>query len=293
MLGAGAGRATARRVLALTRQNLPQVRTEAASENLCARGAYRLQRRQGRAQGDPDRHRLRGRDRAAAPREQLEAQGIGADVVSMPCDRPVRRAGRRPIATTSCPTSQPRDPAVSIEAGTTIGWERYTGLHGLRIGIDRFGASAPARGSAYEHFGFTAEAIAPHIVDMLQTKGNAMTTELRSTASAGSAAWSPAPSSSGPIAGSSWSRSTTSPTPSPTPCCSSATASTAPFPGEVTADGNDLVIDGKRIQVTAERDPGQAAARRQRRRHRARMHRLLHRPRRRRRSISTPAPSGC
>ena len=34
---------------------------------------------------------------------------------------------------------------VSIEAGTTFGWERYTGLHGLRIGIDRFGVSAPAR----------------------------------------------------------------------------------------------------------------------------------------------------
>ena len=34
---------------------------------------------------------------------------------------------------------------VSIEAGATFGWERYTGLHGLRIGIDRFGASAPAR----------------------------------------------------------------------------------------------------------------------------------------------------
>ena len=35
---------------------------------------------------------------------------------------------------------------VSIEAGTTFGWERYTGLHGLRIGIDRFGVSAPAHG---------------------------------------------------------------------------------------------------------------------------------------------------
>src|SRR3546814_3499827 len=32
---------------------------------------------------------------------------------------------------------------VSIEAGTTFGWERYTGRHGLRFGIDSFGASAP------------------------------------------------------------------------------------------------------------------------------------------------------
>ena len=51
-----------------------------------------------------------------------------------------------------------------------------------------------------------------------------------------------------------------------------------PYPGEVRADGNDLIIDGKRIQVTAERDPGQAAARRQRRRSRAGMHRLLRGP---------------
>ena len=42
MLGAGAGQATGRAILALTRQNLPPVRTEAADENLCARGAYRL-----------------------------------------------------------------------------------------------------------------------------------------------------------------------------------------------------------------------------------------------------------
>ncbi len=45
---------------------------------------------------------------------------------------------------------------VSIEAGTTFGWERYTGLHGLRIGIDRFGVSAPAK-DAYEFFGLTAD----------------------------------------------------------------------------------------------------------------------------------------
>ena len=55
---------------------------------------------------------------------------------------------------------------VSIEAGTTIGWERYTGLHGLRFGIDRFGASAPAP-DLYEHFGLTADAITPKILEKL------------------------------------------------------------------------------------------------------------------------------
>ena len=50
------------------------------------------------------------------------------------------------------------------------------------------------------------------------------------------------------------------------------------YPGEVRADGNDLIIDGKRIKVTAERDPAKLPHARQRRRHRARMHRFLHRP---------------
>src|SRR3546814_286051 len=91
--------------------------------------------------------------------ERLEAEGIGADVVSMPC--------------TSRFDAQPDDyradvlPGgvlrVSIEAGTTFGWERYTGLDGLRFGIDRFGASAPAS-DLYEYFGLTAEKIAPKVI---------------------------------------------------------------------------------------------------------------------------------
>ena len=51
---------------------------------------------------------------------------------------------------------------VSIEAGATFGWERYTGLDGLRFGIDRYGASAPAE-KLYEYFGLTADAIAPKV----------------------------------------------------------------------------------------------------------------------------------
>src|SRR5205823_6204395 len=59
---------------------------------------------------------------------------------------------------------------VSIEAGTTFGWERYTGLHGLRIGIDRFGVSAPAP-DAYKHFGLTPEKVATRITDFMRTRG--------------------------------------------------------------------------------------------------------------------------
>ena len=47
---------------------------------------------------------------------------------------------------------------VSIEAGVTHGWTKYTGSSGLAIGLDHYGASAPAQELAIE-FGFTAEAI--------------------------------------------------------------------------------------------------------------------------------------
>ena len=45
---------------------------------------------------------------------------------------------------------------VSIEAGITLGWEHYTGLNGLNIGIDTFGESAPGNEVA-DHFGLTPD----------------------------------------------------------------------------------------------------------------------------------------
>lgn len=51
---------------------------------------------------------------------------------------------------------------VSLEAGTTLGWERFTGLDGLNLGIDRFGASAPGEVIAAE-VGLTAQRVAERI----------------------------------------------------------------------------------------------------------------------------------
>ena len=97
----------------------------------------------------------------------LEEQGIGTDVVSMPStDRfdETDDAYREDIL----PDVSNRDILrVSIEAGITKGWERYTGLHGLRIGLDRFGASAPAP-DLYQYFGLTTEAIVPKILETLR-----------------------------------------------------------------------------------------------------------------------------
>ena len=143
-------------VLALTRQNLPPVRSD-GGENRCARGAYRL------------------RDATAARRvvlvatgsevavalataDALEAQGIGADVVSMPCMELFAQQ-EAAYRTDLLPGNVLK---VSIEAGVTLGWERYIGQDGLSIGLDRFGASAPAE-VLFEHFGFSAEKIVPQI----------------------------------------------------------------------------------------------------------------------------------
>ena len=147
--------------LALTRQGLPPIRHD-VSVNLCEKGAYSVKSAENGkrvilvATGSEVSLAM---DVAA----QLEAGGVGADVVSMPC--------------TELFDAQPDDYKsellggddilrVSIEAGTTIGWERYTGLNGLRFGIDSFGASAPIN-DLFEHFGLTADIITPQILAKL------------------------------------------------------------------------------------------------------------------------------
>jgi len=156
-------------VLALTRQNLPPVRTEAAGENLSARGAYRLK------PADNNRKIIivatgSEVEIALGAAAELEAQGIGTDVVSMPC---TERFDAQPADYREdiLPDVSNREILrVSIEAGTTFGWERYTGLHGLRIGIDRFGVSAPAP-DAYGFFGLTPDKVVTRITDFMRTRG--------------------------------------------------------------------------------------------------------------------------
>ncbi|MCB2049175.1 MAG: transketolase, partial [Novosphingobium sp.] len=147
-------------VLCLSRQNLKQVRE--SGEMLSGKGAYRL--------------KAAGGDRkvvivatgsevevALATAEALEGQGIGADVVSMPCME-LFEAQDAAYRADVLPADVLK---VSIEAGATLGWERHVGNDGLVIGIDRFGASAPAK-QLFERFGFTAYAIVPQILEKIQ-----------------------------------------------------------------------------------------------------------------------------
>ncbi len=152
-------------VLALTRQNLPQLRHEGGM--LSARGAYRLKSAQSArkvilmATGSEVQIALQ-------VAEKLEGQGIGADVISAPCLELFEQqdqAYKRDLLPDADPSQILR---VSIEAGVTWGWERYTMVNGLNIGLDRFGASAPAK-DLFARFGFTADAIVPQILDRIST----------------------------------------------------------------------------------------------------------------------------
>ena len=140
--------------LALSRQNLPTLRTQHTEENLTAKGGYVLAeaaagKREVTLMATGSEVSL-----ALVARETLEAEGIGTAVVSLPCwelfDRQSEEyqddvLGRHTVR-------------IAIEAASPFGWERYTGLKGVVIGMPGFGISAPAE-QVYTHFGITAEAV--------------------------------------------------------------------------------------------------------------------------------------
>ena len=88
---------------------------------------------------------------------QLAGKGIRARVVSLPCWRVFDEQTKEYRDSVLSPGL----PVVSMEAGTTLGWDRYLGARGVAIGIDHFGASAPGP-IALKEFGFTPE----HMVEV-------------------------------------------------------------------------------------------------------------------------------
>jgi transketolase len=101
---------------------------------------------------------------AVEARERLEAAGTPTRVVSLPSwylfDRQ-ERAYRDEVLPPSVGAR------VSIEAGSTFGWQRWVGSTGRSIGLDRFGASAPAE-ILFEKFGFTVDAVVNAVEEILQ-----------------------------------------------------------------------------------------------------------------------------
>jgi transketolase len=151
--------------LALTRQKLPTLpgTPELAVEGV-RRGGYVLRRARGEGEGAgadqaPDVLLIATGSElqlAFAAAEALEADDIGARVVSLPCWERFESQDRAYRDAVIPPTVRRR---VTIEAGATFGWERFAGDEGAMIGIDHFGASAPA-GTIFAKLGFTADRVA-------------------------------------------------------------------------------------------------------------------------------------
>ncbi len=139
-------------VLALTRQNVPHLRLENTSENLCGKGGYILRDCQGKRQATII---ATGSEVGLAVEayEKLQAEGIQTVVVSLPC---WELFDQQPL-----PYRQEvlgDSPRIGIEAAGDFGWSKYLESDGIFIGMKGFGASAPAP-DLYHHFGITVDAI--------------------------------------------------------------------------------------------------------------------------------------
>jgi transketolase len=139
--------------LVLTRQKLPYLGNRTAN---VARGAYILRQSAG---GTPDIVLIATGSEVSLVVEAaklLEAQGIKIRVVSMPSWELFAAQPQAYRDEILPPEVRAR---VCVEAGATLGWERWVGDHGVAIGLDHYGASAPAEFIAKE-FGFTPDRIA-------------------------------------------------------------------------------------------------------------------------------------
>jgi transketolase len=151
-------------VLALTRQNVPQLRKALDERNKCVAGAYEISPAQGQARVSLF---ATGSEVSIAVEAQklLAAQGVVARVVSVPCfelflaaPEETRRAviGDAPVK-------------VAVEAAVRLGWDAIIGSDGAFVGMTGFGASAPYK-ELYRQFGITAEKVAEAALSKLAKK---------------------------------------------------------------------------------------------------------------------------
>ena len=142
--------------LVLTRQNVPTLdrSTHASSEGVL-KGAYVLSD----SDGTPEIILMASGSEVNVivdAAEKLRADGHAVRVVSAPCLDLFDEQSQEYKDSVLPPSVKRR---LSVEAGATLGWERYVGDEGRAFGLDRFGESAPGQ-VLFEHFGFTPENIA-------------------------------------------------------------------------------------------------------------------------------------
>ncbi len=142
--------------LVLTRQAVPTLdRSKYAAASGAAKGAYILADAPG---GKPDVILMATGSEVSLcveAGERLRGEGIHARVVSMPSWEIFEQQDEAYKQSVLPPSVTAR---VSVEMGSTFGWERYVGIKGRKIGMHRFGASAPIK-DLLKFFGFTADAV--------------------------------------------------------------------------------------------------------------------------------------
>ncbi|MGO4704987.1 transketolase [Microvirga sp. 2MCAF38] len=144
-------------LLALTRQNLPQVRKEAVG-NFSAPGAYELSPAEGKAQATIFASGSEV-EIALAAQKILAEQGFPARVVSVP-SLELFLAQPEKVRAKVIGDAKIK---VAVEAAVRFGWDAVIGSDGIFVGMSSFGASAPYK-DLYKHFGITAEAVAEKIL---------------------------------------------------------------------------------------------------------------------------------
>ncbi len=249
--GAALRRRSAPTVLALTRQALPQQARDPAQLAAIARGGYVLVD----CAGQPDCILIATGSEVALAVEAARAlaeRGRRVRVVSMPCtsvfdaqDAAWRDAVLPPAVTRR----------VAIEAGVPDGWWRYVGPRGRVIGMNGFGASAPAK-DLFRHFGFTSAAVVEAVESTVKRRevnmaikvgingygriGRNILRALYEGKRTGEISIVAINDLGDANTNAHLTRHDTA---------------HGPFPGKVAVDGNHMVVDGDRIRVLAERDP--------------------------------------
>lgn len=147
-------------IIALSRQGTPAARTKYDANNLCARGGYVI----AGSQKSVATILATGTEVAIAieARNQLEKSGTPTRVVSLPCIEVfLEQSEEYCLEVLGDPKA-----IVAVEAGVQLGWDRLLGGSGKFVGMQGFGASAPAS-TLYEHFGITTHAVVEAVTSQL------------------------------------------------------------------------------------------------------------------------------
>ena len=148
-------------ILSLTRQNLNPVRTKFNQENKCALGAYEVLRTRKNiditiiASGSEVELGIQSA-------HELSRHDIFCKVISMPCQELFDAQSNNYKNNILNET----EAKISIEAGSTFGWKKYTGNSGKELGIDSFGKSGPYK-KVYEHFKLTSNNVIKQAKEIL------------------------------------------------------------------------------------------------------------------------------